>query len=77
MKTLTRVISNEGETEYEIGENKQVLDYSEEDIKKISTLYQKAKENVINNRKKRFVEKFEASSKDGVFGTVSEGGYEE
>lgn len=77
VKTLTRLIPTEGESKYEVGENKQVLNYSSEDVENISILYQNAKENVANNRRKRFLEKFAASSKDGIFGMVSEGGYEE
>ena len=77
VKTLTRLIPAEGIIKYEVGENKQVLNFSSEDVEKISMLYQNAKENVANNRRKRFLEKFEASSKDGIFGRVSEGGYEE
>lgn len=77
VKTLTRFIPTEGIIKYEVGENKQVLNYSSEDVEKISMLYQNAKENVSNNRRKRFLEKFESSSKDGIFGIVSEGGYEE
>ena len=77
VKTLTRLIPVEGIIKYEVGENKQVLNFSSEDVEKISMLYQNAKENVANNRRKRFLEKFEASSKDGIFGIVPEGGYEE
>lgn len=77
VKTLTRLIPAEGIIKYEVGENKQVLNFSSEDVEKISMLYQNAKENVANNRRKRFLEKFEASSKDGIFGIVPEGGYEE
>ena len=77
VKTLIRKIPIEGDLRYEIGESKKVLNYSIKDVEKISELYQKAKENVNNNRKKRFLEKFKASSKDGIFGIVPEGGYEE
>lgn len=77
VRTLTSVRPYDEKEIYEIGEKKQVLHYSLDDVEKMPQILERARANVANILRQRFFDKFQEGTIDGVFGIISEGGYNE